>query len=567
MAQKLNTKTSIVDYLKSKGQDSSMQARTQLANKQGISNYTGTANQNVALLKGSQAPAPKVAPKPAVKAPTNNVTSVKPKATAPAVKTTTPAKTATPAPTAVSPRQEAIANETKSMEDALAEYKDFLKKQTDSSYDSQKALLDSANTQRLAELKKALDRAIADGELNEEEANKQFAENVDAINEDAYMNSQATDLSAQQRGIGNSQQMLAMQQGDQRHQSELTNDSRTARDDRISSIRQKITQITNENALDVSTSNQTHNNSLASARAQADAQFASGMSQMNMEQYKSALQMKNNLTMQEQAFLDEMEKMEKQQGYTQENMKLGQKFEQENMDKQQGFTQDNMKLGQIFEQDNMKLSQKYTQANMDKQQKLDLSKMNQQQKYSLETLAKQNGYDLNKMNASQLHEFNILARQHGYSKEMTGINQSFEMGMQQNQFAHQKDMNAEQFSHEFKKMQKQFDLDKSAELSAYDNAVKRKLAGLTKGTSEYNITQGQLAQEREALIQEQHASTSYDAISKQILEGQTTKPKKPTNAWWKPNSIYQNEMKKYDAKLKEYNKYQEYLKNPSSAFP
>lgn len=50
-ALKLNTDTSIVDYLKSQGQDSSYNSRKKLANQYGISNYTGTASQNTQLLQ------------------------------------------------------------------------------------------------------------------------------------------------------------------------------------------------------------------------------------------------------------------------------------------------------------------------------------------------------------------------------------------------------------------------------------------------------------------------------------------------------------------------------------
>ena len=41
---------SIVDYLKSQGQDSSFAARTNLAKSKGITNYTGTAEENLRLL-------------------------------------------------------------------------------------------------------------------------------------------------------------------------------------------------------------------------------------------------------------------------------------------------------------------------------------------------------------------------------------------------------------------------------------------------------------------------------------------------------------------------------------
>ena len=42
--------TSIVDYLKSQGQDSSYSARKKLAEERGITNYSGTAAQNTQLL-------------------------------------------------------------------------------------------------------------------------------------------------------------------------------------------------------------------------------------------------------------------------------------------------------------------------------------------------------------------------------------------------------------------------------------------------------------------------------------------------------------------------------------
>ena len=51
---KLNTQTSIVDYLKDKGEDSSLSARKKLAESMGITNYTGSSAQNTQLLKALQ---------------------------------------------------------------------------------------------------------------------------------------------------------------------------------------------------------------------------------------------------------------------------------------------------------------------------------------------------------------------------------------------------------------------------------------------------------------------------------------------------------------------------------
>jgi len=73
----LNVQTSIVDFLKSKGQASDLSSRSVLAGRTGITNFTGTAQQNIQLLKSlqddpslfqgakPQAPPPLGAPEPA----------------------------------------------------------------------------------------------------------------------------------------------------------------------------------------------------------------------------------------------------------------------------------------------------------------------------------------------------------------------------------------------------------------------------------------------------------------------------------------------------------------------
>lgn len=64
---------SIVDYLNSKGQPSSFAARTELAKQMGIQNYTGTADQNIQMLRTLQNAAPPTETKPG-EAPSGEVT-------------------------------------------------------------------------------------------------------------------------------------------------------------------------------------------------------------------------------------------------------------------------------------------------------------------------------------------------------------------------------------------------------------------------------------------------------------------------------------------------------------
>jgi hypothetical protein len=69
----LNTKQSVVDYLKSQGQDSSMAARKEIAKNLGISNYSGTYEQNVQMLKALQGGSQNQTSTPKASAPSANV--------------------------------------------------------------------------------------------------------------------------------------------------------------------------------------------------------------------------------------------------------------------------------------------------------------------------------------------------------------------------------------------------------------------------------------------------------------------------------------------------------------
>lgn len=95
----LNTGTSIVDALKSKGQDSSYEARSKMASDLGIQNYTGTAEQNVQLLKSLNTP---IQSTPEIPAETP-ITPTPITPTQPSAQKTTIVPTTTPAETPVEP--------------------------------------------------------------------------------------------------------------------------------------------------------------------------------------------------------------------------------------------------------------------------------------------------------------------------------------------------------------------------------------------------------------------------------------------------------------------------------
>lgn len=88
---------SIVDFMKSKGMDSSYANRSKLANQYGITNYTGSANQNIALL--GKVNTPKAQPK-AVSTPAPQAAQQAPVATTQQTKRTPQAQPVKQAPQA-----------------------------------------------------------------------------------------------------------------------------------------------------------------------------------------------------------------------------------------------------------------------------------------------------------------------------------------------------------------------------------------------------------------------------------------------------------------------------------
>jgi len=536
VAQQLNTKTSVVDYLKSQGQDSSMANRTQLAGQYGISGYTGSYQQNVQLLSSLQQagqPAP-IATKPT--AVPQTVQATQPSGGATGQPVTAPQSAPAPQQTAqVTQQSSALQQQEQTLNQAYEDYKNFLIGSRDSFYDEQKSMLEGARDQRLIDLQKALERAVADGEMSQQEAEKQFQRNVDAIQDGAYLNSQATNLSGEQRGIGNSQQLLAMQQGDQRHTQSVMQEARTARDDRINEIKHRISQITSEHDLDVIGTNSAFNSDLARANAQANQMYFQGMGNLSMSQIQSAQEMKNSLMMLDEQTRKQMEIMAKQHGYDLDKMSISQQYQLAQMAKQQDYTKENMAINQGYTRENMATQQKYT----------------------LEQFAKQHGYDLQKMSTQQQYQLAQMATQNGYNIDMANLN-----------FGHQKQLSQQEYQQALSKAEHSTKLQLDATRQEYDMAMQRELAKYTPGSQEYQIRKGQLEAEREALITEMHSKLMYDAQMGIILGGQTQHPgNPPTKKWFQTQGSFDKEMADYNKKVAEYEKYQKSISNPMSLFP
>jgi len=358
---------------------------------------------------------------------------------------------------------------------AMLQYQDFLSNAKDDFLNAQTAQLEAMRQQQITDLQKALFEAVQQGQIDMDDAQKAYQDAVEQINQNAYLSAQQTNLSGQERGIQNSQQMIALQQGNQRATAKLRNDAVTARDDRLADIRNRIAQVTNNFNLDVTNANTQYNQGLLQAQAQASQMFNQGMSDLTLGQYKAYLELKNNLTLQEQEQLNILERMEKQYGYDLNKMKV-----------QHGYDLENMSVQQKYDLQKMAKQQEYTRSNMALQQKYDLAKMKTQHGYDLEKMAKQQSYDLQKM-----------AKQYGY--DMAKISKE-----QQNAIA---------------RINAQASAQMKAQNAAYLAQRKAVEASYTPGTPEYKIRMAQIEEANDQAMRQYANKALFDSLTKIVKPG------------------------------------------------
>lgn len=279
---------------------------------------------------------------------------------------------ATPKPTVVkataNPVVKQVAPVQQTRKEALGS---LLQKGANSQVQSQEALLAQARDKQLLEIQKGLETAVNEGKISVRDAEDQFNAQKTAINKEAYIDTERTELMSQERGIGNSMQMLGLQQGDNQRKNTMINENVSVRDQRINTITDRLNAIKNNSALDTANAHANYSQGVVGARAQADAQRFQNEFQMGLEDMQA----------------------QRDQGFTRDNMNM-----------QQGFTQDNMQMQQDFDMTKMSKQQTYQLEQMAKSFGYDLSKMSKAQQYQLANMATSFGYDMSMQNDSQSHQ-------------------------------------------------------------------------------------------------------------------------------------------------------------------
>jgi hypothetical protein len=268
-------------------------------------------------------------------------------------------------------------------------FMDSLRKSIESQFEGQKSMLDASRTNQLTQVEKAYADAVNAGRMSVREAQEAFRQQSEMINQDTYQNSEETNLLATQRGLGNSQQMLGMQASDQSRAMGLNNNNKVNRDNRVSSIRDRINTLTTHRDLDKTRINEMYDANLRQARSQADASFNDKSFQVGFDDHQANRDFgfQNQLMDKQFGFQNQM--ADKQQGFDLEKMKLNQQQDLEKMKIGNDYDLEKMKSGHNLDLDKMAVQFGYQSSLQQSEFKARAEQAIQQQKFQVEAMEKE----------------------------------------------------------------------------------------------------------------------------------------------------------------------------------
>lgn len=160
----------------------------------------------------------------------------------------------------------------------------MLKSNSDAYYKTQSGLLANQRDEAIRSINTNYQSGLKDANGLISDTNNAFADSKKQINTQAYKDSGVTDLYAYNNGIQNSQQMLAMQKGDNQRSNDAINTAMNDRDKRIADLNTRIADLKTARNSDITGANSTYSNALMSARGTADQQYNQGMFDLTNEE-------------------------------------------------------------------------------------------------------------------------------------------------------------------------------------------------------------------------------------------------------------------------------------------
>lgn len=399
--------------------------------------------------------------------------------------------------------------------DRLASLQQMLQQGANSTYESQKSLLDSALNQQLTDLQNALEQAVADGEMSIRDAHAAFEENKATIQADAYRDSELTQLHAQDRGIQNSQQMVGLMQGDQSRERTMINKNMTERDRRVADVKDRLNMIKNQSKNTMASAQAQHGFGLAGAKGQADAQMYQNMFNMNLEDYKMDRDQRFQLDKSGMELSNQMQLQQQQQKYALEQLTQQQKYTLEQMSRQLGMDLQKMSVDQVYK----------------------LAQMAEQQGHNMQLQSSQQNWQGNQNSLDRGHQWNMQGSQQNFQGGQNALDRDHQWNMQGSQQSFQDYQGSLDRDHDLQKQFNSFAHDNNmltakqqAEAKAMESAMKTELDSYTnKNSDAYKLRQAQLESSRQALLVEANAKLMADVGGKLITDKIGNPPKHPGN--------------------------------------
>lgn len=347
---------------------------------------------------------------------------------------------------------------------AMSDMQSFIQQQSVGFLQQQQAQLQIMMESQIAQLKMAYEQAIADGQISIRDAEAQFQQQVKQIQQQAYLDAERTALYGHDMGIQNSQQMVGLMQGDNARKNSMINENMTTRDRRINDIKDRLNAIKTQKNIDMARVIAEYDHGMLRAQGEANQMFANNMFGLMQNDYFA--------------------------------------------NRDQRFTQDNMRLGDELQRGQMMLGQEFTRENMATQFDYALKQATHESGLAIERMNVQHGLDLAKMAQALKDDIQKMSIS----------------------FGHQSSLQSQAHKQSLARMEAEYKKKIEAEEKAYRTQLARDLRGITPGTQEYKVITANHERQFKNNLTQIHLGTVYEYTTQQILQdAPATAPKKPTD--------------------------------------
>jgi hypothetical protein len=256
---------------------------------------------------------------------------------------------------------------------AMANIQNQLQSSASSYLTQQQAGLEQILSTTIANLSKAYEQAIADGQISVREAQDAFLKQKAQIEKTAYQQAEATRVYGNNSGLSSSQQMAGLMASDNSRTNASVNTATSDRDLRIANVRDQINAITLQQNLDLANASNQYYSGMLGAGAEASKMVSDGTLQLQMDSLNNNREMSNQLQLADVANNYQLGQMAANNQYSLEQMGTENKYNLEQMGVANQYNKENAAQSQLYALEQMDVANKYDIAMQELQYNQQLS--------------------------------------------------------------------------------------------------------------------------------------------------------------------------------------------------